>query len=126
MTCYLDTQVVVWLCQRQLERLTPAATRAIEESELRISPMVLVELEYLYEIKRTVRPPQALLDQLGAQLGLKLCDYSFASVVQTALYETWTRDPFDRVIVAHARSNGYAPLVSSDGKIRENYPKTVW
>ncbi len=32
----------------------------------------------------------------------------------------------DRVIVAHARTNGYSPLVTSDSKIRENYPKAVW
>ncbi|MCX6634212.1 MAG: type II toxin-antitoxin system VapC family toxin [Acidobacteria bacterium] len=126
MTCYLDTQVMVWLCERQLDRLSPRATAAVEESELRISPMVLLELQYLYEIKRIVQPPQALLSQLESQLGLKLCSHPFPAIVQTALFETWTGDPFDRVIVAQARSNGYAPLVTSDSKIRKNYPRTVW
>ena len=124
--CYLDTQVMVWLCEKRLNRLTPSATAAIEQSDLLISPMVLLELEYLYEIKRIVRPPQALLNQLETQMGLRLCEHPFPAIVQTALFETWTRDPFDRVIVAHARSNGYAPLVTSDDKIRENYPTTVW
>lgn len=126
MTSYLDTQVMVWLCERQLNRLSPGARAAIEGSELRISPMVLLELEYLYEIKRIVQPPQVLFGQLETQLGLRLCDHPFPAIVQTALFETWTRDPFDRVIVAHARSNGYSPLVTSDGKIREHYPRTVW
>lgn len=126
MTCYLDTQVMVWLCERRLDRLSPVASAAIEESELRISPMVLLELEYLYEVKRIVQPPQVLFGQLETQLGLKLCDNPFLAIVQAALFETWTCDPFDRVIVAQARSNGYSPLVSSDGKIRENYPRTVW
>ncbi len=126
MTCYLDTQVMVWLCAKRLDKLTPGARDAIEDSELRISPMVLLELEYLYELKRIIQPPPVLLSQLESQLGLKLCDHPFPAVVQTALFETWTRDPFDRVIVAHARSNGYSPLVTSDGKIRENYPKCVW
>lgn len=126
MTCYLDTPVMVWLCQKQLEKLTPPAVAALEESDVLLSPMVLLELEYLYEIKRILRAPQALLHQLQAQIGLRLCDQSFAAVVQTALFETWTRDPFDRVIVAQAKSNGYAPLLTSDSKIRENYPQAIW
>ena len=117
---------MVWLCQKQLEKLTPAAAAVLEESEVLLSPMVLLELEYLYEIKRIIRAPQALLHQLEAQIGLRLCDQSFAAIVQTALFETWTRDPFDRVIVAQAKSNGYAPLLTADCKIRENYPRSTW
>lgn len=124
--CYLDTQVVVWLCQRQLDKFTAEATAAIEQSELLISPMVLLELQYLYEIKRIIQPPQALLNQLEAQIGLRICNHPFPAVVQTALLETWTRDPFDRVIVAHAKSNGYSPLLTPDSKIREHYSNTVW
>ncbi len=123
---YLDTQVMVWLCQKQLEKLSQRAVAAIEDSELRISPMVLLELEYLHETKRIIPPPQALLHQLESQIGLQLCDHPFPAIVETALYETWTRDPFDRVIVAHARSNGYAPLVTSDAKIRAHYPNAAW
>jgi PIN domain nuclease of toxin-antitoxin system len=123
---YLDTQVMVWLCQRQLERLTAGARAAIEESDVLISPIVLLELEYLYEIKRLIQPPQTLLNQLESQIGLRLCDHPFPSVIQTALFETWTRDPFDRVIVAHAKSNGYAALVTSDSDIRKHYNRSVW
>jgi PIN domain nuclease of toxin-antitoxin system len=117
---------MVWLCQKQLDRLSQRAVAAIEESELRISPMVLLELEYLHEIERIIPPPQALLNQLESQIGLQVCDHPFPAIVETALYETWTRDPFDRVIVAHARSNGYAPLVTSDAKIHAHYPNAVW
>jgi len=123
---YLDTQVVVWLASGRTDRLTRAAAAAIEESELSISPMVTLELEYLFEIKRIVKPPLMLLNQLETQIGLKQRDQSFAAVVHTALFETWTRDPFDRVIVAHARTDGMSPLVTSDEKIRENYPRSIW
>ena len=126
MTCYLDTQVVIWLCEKRLDRLSPGASAALEAHELRISPMVLLELEYLFEIQRIVQPPRMLLGQLESQLGLKLCDHPFPAIVDTALLETWTRDPFDRVIVAHARSNAYSPLVTSDEKIRQHYPRTIW
>ena len=60
------------------------------------------------------------------ELGLHLCDLPFADVAQAALDEKWTRDVFDRVIVAQARLNGLAPLISADEKIAEYYPRTVW
>ena len=70
--------------------------------------------------------PLLLLHQLEAQVGLRVCEHPFSAVMRAAPLETWTGDPFDRVIVAHARSNGYAPQLTSDSRIQENYPNTVW
>jgi PIN domain nuclease of toxin-antitoxin system len=123
---YLDTQVVVWLCQKQLNKLTRAAIEAIEANDLLISPMVLLELQYLYELKRTIQPAQALIGQLEAEIGLQVCDHPFPEIVQSGLHESWTRDPFDRTIVAHARANRYSTLVTSDAEIRNHYPKSIW
>jgi PIN domain nuclease of toxin-antitoxin system len=125
-SAYLDTQVVVWLAEGKTTRLSAAATSAIEENELAISPMVMLELEYLFEIGRIVKSPLMLLNQLETQIGLRERDHGFVAVIHTALFETWTRDPFDRVIVAHARTDGMSLLVTSDEKIRENYPRSVW
>jgi len=122
LSTYLDTQIVVWLCEGRVEKLTAAASRAIESSDLAISPMVLLELEYLFEIKRILKPPMALFDQLQTLIGLRITDQPFPS----ALSETWTRDPFDRIIVAQARSDGYSGLITSDVKIQEHYSKTIW
>jgi PIN domain nuclease of toxin-antitoxin system len=88
--------------------------------------MVLTELQYLFEIKRILKPPMALFNQLETLIGLRLSDHPFPAVAQTALFETWTRDPFDRIIVAQARSDGYSTLISSDTKIQQNYSKTIW
>ena len=126
MSVYLDTQILIWLGEGQVEKLTPEASEAIESSDLTISPMVLLELQYLFEIKRVIKPPIALLDQLAALIGLKVSDHPFPAVVQTALFETWTRDPFDRMIVAQARSDGYSGLISADARIQEHYSKTIW
>lgn len=126
MSVYLDTHVVVWLCEGEVEKLSAAAVTAIETSDLLISPIVLLELQYLFEIKRIVKPSLALIEQLQTLVGLKMSDYSFPDVVRTALSETWTRDPFDRMIVAQARADGYSELVTSDQKIQENYSRTVW
>lgn len=126
MSIYIDTHIVIWLCEGLAEKLTPAASQAIESEQLEISPIVLVELEYLFEIQRIVKPPMALFDQLQALIGLKMSEHPFPAVAQTALFETWTRDPFDRMIVAQARSDGYSGLVSADTKIQQHYSKTIW
>jgi PIN domain nuclease of toxin-antitoxin system len=118
--------VIVWLCEKKLEKLTKAAKAAIEESDLLISPMVLLELQYLFELKRIVQPAQALAGQLEAEIGLTICDHPFPLIVEKSLLESWTRDPFDRMIVAHARANRYSPLVTSDEKIRDHYSKAIW
>jgi len=117
---------VIWLCEGLTDKLTPAASQAIETSPLEISPMVLVELQCLFEIKRILKPPLALLDQLHTLIGLRTSDHPFQAVAQAALFETWTRDPFDRMIVAQARSDGYSGLVTADAKILEHYSKTIW
>jgi PIN domain nuclease of toxin-antitoxin system len=59
-------------------------------------------------------------------MGLQICTLDFPKVVDAALDETWTRDPFDRLIVAQAKANGFAPLVSADDEIAAHYPRTVW
>jgi PIN domain nuclease of toxin-antitoxin system len=123
---YLDTHVVVWLCENNLSRISAPALDAINENDLLISPAVLIELNFLYQIRRIVRAPQDLAKQLRTQIGVQVCDHSFADMADTALFETWTRDPFDLMIVSHAKANGFAPLVTSDEKIQTHYPKAVW
>src|ERR1700722_15479818 len=116
----------MWLSLGHIKKLPRRAVQAMDSSPLLISPMVLLELEYLYELNKLVKPARSVLDQLRAQIGLNLSDVPFATVASAALYEAWTRDPFDRIIVAQARSDGYSPLVSADEKIKPNYSMTIW
>lgn len=126
MIAYLDTHLVVWLCENNLSRISAPALDAINEHDLLISPAVLIELNFLYQIRRIVRAPQDLAKQLKMQIGVRVCDHSFADMADTALFETWTRDPFDLMIVSHAKANGFAPLITHDEKIHAHYPKAVW
>jgi PIN domain nuclease of toxin-antitoxin system len=123
---YLDTNVLFWLCENQLARISQPALDALNRHDLLISPMAMVELTYLHEIGRSRRVAQDIVRQLREQLGMQVCDHSFADVAETATFESWTRDPFDRMIVAHAKANGYSPLVTADEKIRQYYPRAVW
>lgn len=118
---YLDTHTVASLYQGDLSGFSAPALRLIdEEDDLRMSPMVLLELEYLHEIKRIKVPARRISDALAAEIGLKICDTSFAEVARKALDERWTRDPFDRLILAQARLHG-APLVTKDRLLRSRY-----
>jgi len=124
---YLDTHVVIWLYSYGTEAPLPesaiAAMRATDD--LRISPMVRLEIEYLREIERITVPASQILAELSGVLGLRLCDAPFAAVVQAAASLTWTRDPFDRIIVGQAALHG-APLVTRDGAIHEHYERALW
>lgn len=125
MIAYLDTHTAIGLAHGR-PRIGRDAAKLIQRAELLISPMVLVELEYLYEIGRLTLSGKDILRKLEHELGLRLCDLPFADVAKTALDEKWTRDAFDRIIVAQARLNGLAPLISSDEQIAKHYPRTVW
>lgn len=126
MIAYLDTNIVVWLAQGSIARISSKGQRILEQAELLISPIVSVELEYLYEASRIKLPARDVRIKLEHEIGVRVCDIPFHAVVNAALDEKWTRDPFDRMIVAHAKANGLAPLVSADEEIARNYPRTVW
>lgn len=126
MISYLDTNVAVWLAEGNLQRISPAARGRIESDDLLLSPMVLMELEYLREIERILLPARDLLTKLAHEIGARVCDLDFPSIVDAALDEKWTRDPFDRIIVAQAKANGFAWLISADAEIQSHYPRAVW
>lgn len=127
MTAYLDTNVVVWLAQGSLNRISSKAQKAIQTAtNLLLSPIVLVEFEYLHEVGKILIPATDIRVKLEHELGIHMCNLDFLTIVQMALNEKWTRDPFDRLIVAHAKSNGLSPLISADEEIRKRYSRTIW
>ena len=126
MICYLDTQIVVWLTEANLAKLSQTALSLTQTADLRVSPIALLELQYLYEIKRIVVTPQEIVVKLNTEVGLTLCDHPFPIIAEVALGESWTRDPFDRLIVAHAKANGASLLLTKDEVIRANYVHAQW
>lgn len=123
---YLDTHILVWLYQDGVTRLTSEGVRAIESAEqLLISPMVELELTYLHEISRINCRALTILDTLRRDIGLETCTQPFAAVIGAALQLDWTRDPFDRIIVAQA-AHRESPLLTADQNIRNHYSAAVW
>lgn len=106
----LDTNAVIWLDQnhprtRQLAR---------SASRLFVSPASLLELKLLEEIGRL---------RLRAQVrGIvesdrwELDDPPAIEWFEQSADESWTRDPFDRLIVAHARVRRFR-LATADAAI---------
>ena len=98
----LDTNALIWLDQGH-RRAKPLTARS---TALYISPASLLELQLLNEIGRIsldagalealVHDERWLLDEPPASAWfLRASDLS------------WTRDPFDRLLVAHARLRGW-------------------
>jgi len=122
---HLDTHVVAWLYAGRHDLLGRKAVARIERSELLVSPMVLLELEYLHQSGCTARGAEGVIDDLASRIGLRVSETPFAAVVKRGLAMVWTRDPFDRLIVAHAAVDGL-PLVTKDETIRAHYRSCVW
>ena len=122
---YLDTHVVAWIFAGRIDLLPSSVRDLLDEHDLLISPAVELELQYLYEIGRTAKPARQVIEALGRDVGLEVCDLPFPRVVEVALDQSWTRDPFDRLIVSQALLR-QAPLVTRDQPIRDNYPAATW
>ena len=122
---YLDTHVVAWLYAGETGLLSPHARTAIEKHALRVSPMVVLELELLKEIGRLEVGGEAIITTLRARIGLEVCDLSFPRILAAARLLTWTRDPFDRIIVGHALAAS-RPLLTKDRSIRRRLRDTIW
>jgi PIN domain nuclease of toxin-antitoxin system len=121
---YLDTHVLIWLRRGELRRFPATVRRRLDyEPELRISPMVLVELDVLHEIGSLTESSTTLVG--GLDLGIKVCDLPFPAVAAAAAHLAWTRDPFDRLIVAQAVV-AQAPLVTRDRTIHRHSAVAYW
>ncbi len=123
---YLDTHVIVFLHAGDVSRLSIKAQSQIDKTDLLISPMVLLELEMLYD-KGTIKYASSqILADLTQQIGLSVCQMPFAQVVRSATTIKWTREPGDLLIVANAMANNSAPLITKDERIREGYNNAIW
>jgi PIN domain nuclease of toxin-antitoxin system len=122
---FLDTHVVAWLYGAAAAKLPPVVRSKLDQEDLYVSPIIELELEYLYEIGRLKQPAATVLAYLADRVGLQVDETPFHNVVRAAVDQTWTRDPFDRLIVGQAALT-QQPLVSKDRLIRAHYEHTFW
>jgi PIN domain nuclease of toxin-antitoxin system len=115
----------VWLYAGHIENISVTAQSHINENDIYISPIVRLELQYLFEIERITQKPQTVLSDLADNIGLKICSKDFNQIITKAQSITWTRDPFDRIIVAHTALNNDI-LLTKDQTILTHFQQAVW
>jgi PIN domain nuclease of toxin-antitoxin system len=121
----LDTHVVVWLYTGEAERLSELARTALESEPAVVSPVVQLELTHLHEIGRLNVTGADIVGDLRGRIGLALSEQPLITLVHAAAGLTWTRDPFDRLIVADALAAG-TPLLTKDEAILQHCDLAWW
>jgi PIN domain nuclease of toxin-antitoxin system len=122
---HCDTHTVLWLYAGEIDRFSNKAKDALENFDIMISPMVRLEMQFLFEIHRINEKPERIFKSLVADFGVRICNDPFESVIEAAEAIHWTRDPFDRLIVAQA-TLAHSPLISKDDAIRSHYKYSIW
>jgi PIN domain nuclease of toxin-antitoxin system len=121
-TCLLDTHFILWTVS--------SSSRLKHYSWLEdylpwtISPVSLLEIQLLSEVgKLRVENPR-FTRQIMGDSRFALDDISLATLTHKALELGWTRDPFDRMIVAHSLARRL-PLCSVDELILKRHKNIV-
>lgn len=122
---HLDTHVVLWLYEDPSRFIPASVLTVLRRSALSISPMVLLELGFLHEIGRIAPTADVVLSSLTSTVGLAVDPTPFAKTVEAAIAVTWTRDPFDRLIVAQAMAAD-VQLMTADRQILAQSPIARW
>ncbi len=90
-----------------------------------ISPIARLELQFLHEIGRINPTADTIISSISQRVGLTVCTKPFNNVISIAQQLTWTRDPFDRILVAQASLNDDI-LITGDRGIHSHYPHAKW
>jgi PIN domain nuclease of toxin-antitoxin system len=114
----LDTNALIWLW-RGHRRVRPLATAG----RLFASPASILELQMLAEsgrvaLRREVTAAAALVDERWV-----IDEVPSTRWLSAAANVSWTRDPFDRLIVAHARVRGWK-LATADRTVLAQLPSS--
>jgi PIN domain nuclease of toxin-antitoxin system len=117
-TALLDTHFLIWLVLGSkrlaefpwLDRYRPWG----------VSPISLLEIQFLAEVgKLSVRNPE-FTDTVMTDARFIVDDISLISLVYQAIAVDWTRDPFDRLLVAHSAFRNL-PFCTTDRLIRSRH-----
>jgi PIN domain nuclease of toxin-antitoxin system len=104
------------------------SSRAVEllaTEALIVSPIVDLELTYLFEVGKLRVSGSTIVADLKERIGLQHSTQTLASVVAAAIPLNWTRDPFDRLLVGDA-IGANSSLLTKDSNILANCTLTEW
>jgi len=113
----LDTNALLWL-QRGHPRSRPLTRSA---GRLYVSPATVLELQLLVEVGRLRLRPRTNVSDLVKDERWVLDDPPASRWFDRALAGGWTRDPFDRLLVAHAQLRGWR-IATGDAAMLDHGP----
>jgi PIN domain nuclease of toxin-antitoxin system len=114
----LDTNALLWLAHR--DRRSRPLERHV--GQLYMSPASLLEIQVLIETGRIrLRSTATTVREFADDERWMLDDPSSADWFERALDVRWTRDPFDRLLVAHAGLRGWR-LAITDADLLARVP----
>ena len=110
----LDTNAMLWVHQRHRR------ARRLEHygGQLCVSPASLLEIQFLVEAGRIRLRSGAAVLELADDERWAMDNPSAVDWFERAVDVRWTRDPFDRLLVAHAALRGWR-LATGDGDLLE-------
>jgi PIN domain nuclease of toxin-antitoxin system len=111
----LDTNAVLWALAEH-PRASPLLSAG---HQLRLSPVSLLEVRLLVEVGRLGLVPDRSVAEIAEDSRWKLDSPASARLFAAAFDLDWTRDPFDRLLVAHARYRRWR-LATGDRQLQEH------
>lgn len=120
----LDTHALIWALEAN-PRLSKTARRLIEDgaNEILVSAVSAIEIAVKSAIGR-LRAPDDLVEACDAA-GFSRLAFGFAEAKRLASLPLLHRDPFDRLLVAHALEEG-AVLLTRDSQLSLYRVPTRW
>jgi PIN domain nuclease of toxin-antitoxin system len=114
----LDTHALIWLDQAHPRGRT--LTRG--GRTLYISPATILELQFLSEAGR-LRLPKGDAQAMAVDDRWTLDEPPSAAWFAAACDLAWTRDPFDRLLAAHARLRGWRLATADENLLKGLGPR---
>ena len=122
----IDTHVLLWLLFSP-ESLSEKAKSALEDNQCCVSMASFWEMAVKISIQKLTLPKS--LDEVAAackDMGIIIDDITLDDCLAVQDLPFIHRDPFDRVIIAHALTNNLA-LLTHDGNIQKySMIETIW
>jgi len=122
---HLDTHVALWMAAGDARRRLKPIEAMLRKGRLYLSPLAILELQFLFELGRLGTRVEEVVGVLFEDHGVEEAPGDLREIGRQVQGLTWTRDPFDRLIVAHAIAHG-SVLLTADETILAHCPRARW
>lgn len=119
----LDTHVLLWILSGSKKLKTLSWLKNFPH--WMVSPISLLEMKFLKEAGRLEVDFEPVISRLKQDERFRIDSIPLEDICEAAFGLVWTRDPFDRLLVAHSMAASF-PLGTCDTLIQKNYSHVVF